>query len=244
MAAVELKSKSRPDRCSASFCVVTDDLTTVDFPGRGPEPLCPIHLQEHNVTETAIVPASVQQEATNEAVDAADALVSIRTFEIVDNDTLDFAAEILAEVKGKNNRLEEMKQTATKPMNDALKAVRSWFAPAQNHYAEAEQIIKGKIAAYHREVEARRLAALVKIDDAADSKTITVALGELGAAQKPVTKGVSVTEVWAFEITDPALLPREYLMPDEVKIRKVSLAGIEIPGVRRFKESRVASRAK
>lgn len=197
------------------------------------------------MTETAIVvQGTVQEEATNEAVDASEALVSIRTFEIVDNDTLEFAAEILADVKGKNNRLEEMKHTATQPMNAALKAVRSWFAPAQNHYAEAEAILKNKIATYHRAVEAKRQAALVKIDDAADSKTITVALLALGAAQKPVTKGVSVTEVWTYEIVDASLLPREFLMADEKKIKAASVgAGLEIPGVRRFKEARVASRA-
>lgn len=244
---VELKSKSRPDRCSASFCREAEGLVLIDFPGRGMEPICEKHRQEElPVTETAIVPASaVQQEVTNEAVDAADALASIRTFEIVDSDTLDFAAEILADVKGKNNRLEEMKHQATKPMNEALKAIRSWFAPAQNHYAEAEVILKNKIAAYHREIEAKRQAALVKIDDAADSKTITVALAELGQAQKPVTQGVSVTEVWDYEIVDASLLPREFLMADEKKIKAASVgAGLEIPGVRRFKKSRVASRAK
>lgn len=243
---VELKSKSRPDRCSAAYCAESQSLVPVDFPGRGMEPLCPKHLQENSVTETAIVVhATVQEEATNEAVDASEALASIKGFEIVDNDTLDFAAEILADVKGKNNRLEEMKHTATKPMNEALKAVRSWFAPAQNHYAEAEVILKNKIAAYHREIEMRRQAALAKIDDAADSPTITVALVELGAAQKPVTQGVSVTEVWDYEIVDASLLPREFLMPDEKKIKAASVgAGLEIPGVRRFKKSRVASRAK
>lgn len=242
---VELKSKSRPDRCTASFCAETEALTIVDFPGRGPEPICPKHLQEHSVTDTAIVQASVQEEATNEAVDASEALASIKGFEIVDNDTLEFAAEILADVKGKNNRLEEMKHTATKPMNEALKAVRSWFAPAQNHYAEAEVILKNKIAAYHREIEVKRAAAIAKIDDAADSPTITIALAELGQAQKPVTQGVSVTEVWDFEIVNASLLPREFLMPDEKKIKAASVgAGLEIPGVRRFKKSRVASRAK
>ena len=57
--------------------------------------------------------------------------------------------------------------------------------------------------------------------------------------QKPVQKveGVSYTTVWDFEILDPNLIPRMYLMPDVPKIRQVAKAlkeNAKIPGVRVF----------
>ncbi len=46
-----------------------------------------------------------------------------------------------------------------------------------------------------------------------------------------------------FAIEDEKLLPKEYLMPDEIKIRKCVNAGIEsIPGVRIWTEKRAINR--
>ena len=55
---------------------------------------------------------------------------------------------------------------------------------------------------------------------------------------KPRTSGVSFVENWQFRITDSAKIPREYLMVDESKIRKIVKAlkaGTSIPGVEVFK---------
>lgn len=56
--------------------------------------------------------------------------------------------------------------------------------------------------------------------------------------------GISMREVWKFEITNEAMLPREYLMPDLKKIGDVARAGkgvIPIPGVRIYAEQVVSS---
>jgi len=47
--------------------------------------------------------------------------------------------------------------------------------------------------------------------------------------------GVNLRDNWTFEIVDESLIPREYLIPDEVKIRKVVIAlkdKTNIPGIR------------
>lgn len=62
----------------------------------------------------------------------------------------------------------------------------------------------------------------------------------------PKIQGVSTRQVAKFEITDPSQLPREYLMPDEKKIRGVVnalKAGASIPGVRVWLEDQVAAGA-
>jgi colicin import membrane protein len=62
----------------------------------------------------------------------------------------------------------------------------------------------------------------------------------------PKVRGVSKREVWKFEITDPALVPREYLVIDESKIRGVVQAlkgATTIPGVRAYPDSQIAARA-
>ncbi len=80
-------------------------------------------------------------------------------------------------------------------------------------------------------MESRRIEALAKIDDAADSATIATALVTLGENEKPSTPGITMVKRWEFRITDAALIPREFLEPDMVKIRKVISAGVSIPGI-------------
>jgi hypothetical protein len=62
----------------------------------------------------------------------------------------------------------------------------------------------------------------------------------------PKVAGTSMRTVWKFEVTDPALVPREYCSVDETKIRKVVTAlkeGASIPGVRVYSEQAIASGA-
>jgi uncharacterized membrane protein YqiK len=62
----------------------------------------------------------------------------------------------------------------------------------------------------------------------------------------PKVSGISTRKVWTFEITDPMLVPREFLVIDETKIGGVVRALKEattIPGVRVFQKDELASRS-
>lgn len=61
--------------------------------------------------------------------------------------------------------------------------------------------------------------------------------------ERPKSSGVAVRELWDFRITDEALIPREYLVPDEVAIGKVvraMKANTRIAGVEVFAKNSVA----
>jgi hypothetical protein len=63
--------------------------------------------------------------------------------------------------------------------------------------------------------------------------------------EPPRKEGLSIREDWKAEIVNAALVPREYLIPDEVKIGRVVRAmkgQIEIPGIRIFSVKIVSSR--
>jgi hypothetical protein len=60
------------------------------------------------------------------------------------------------------------------------------------------------------------------------------------------TSGLTVREDWKFSIVNEALIPREYLMPDEKKIGRIVRAlkdQANIPGIRAYAEKGVATRA-
>lgn len=64
-------------------------------------------------------------------------------------------------------------------------------------------------------------------------------------AETPKVTGVATRKVWKFEVTDSSKLPREFLMPDEQKIRKyvqAMQADARIDGVRIWSESQIAAR--
>jgi hypothetical protein len=63
-------------------------------------------------------------------------------------------------------------------------------------------------------------------------------------AATPKVSGVSFRETWAFEITDPNAIPREYLIPDTRKIQAIVSDQKEktaIPGIKPVKQTTVAA---
>jgi len=57
-------------------------------------------------------------------------------------------------------------------------------------------------------------------------------------------QGISTTKRWSFRITNPALVPREYLTVDEQKIGAVVRAlkdQAKIPGVEVFSEDTISA---
>lgn len=63
----------------------------------------------------------------------------------------------------------------------------------------------------------------------------------------PKVQGGNFREVWDFRVTDPALIPREYLVPDLTKIRQVVTAfkgETRIPGIEAFPKPVLSSNPK
>jgi hypothetical protein len=112
------------------------------------------------------------------------------------------------------------------------------------------------------EAEARRQAeAMLKAAEEAEAKgdivkadaLINKAEAELDKTlaaapvvpEAPNASGLTLREDWKFQVIDKSLLPREYLIPDEVKIGRVVRAlksEAKIPGVRVWSEKSVSSR--
>lgn len=127
---------------------------------------------------------------------------------------------------------------------------------------EARRIAKGKLIAWseaervrlEREAEIARAEALKKAEDEALARAERAAEFDEKAADAIISAPVVVEPIkaaapaktatvfqtrWKFRINNPALIPREYLIPDETKIGGVIRAtkgSISIPGVEAFSE--------
>ncbi len=159
---------------------------------------------------------TISQTIGAETSKAQQALAWLRdTFQVVDQASLDRAAELVKAAKARWKDLEAERVKITRPMLEAKNAVDDLFRPAKELYSEAETVLKGKIGAYHAQVEALRIATMQQ--SAAEYQaggTPTLAIPEPATA-----KGVSVRHVWAFNIKAPDLVPREFCSPDPAKIK-------------------------
>lgn len=132
-----------------------------------------------------------------------------------------------------------------------LQAIADETARKAREEADAKRKAADEAAAAGRAEDAAKLAAQAqRIDDRAAAKVETFE-GRAAAVVAPVSQvaapkvgGISIPKVWTFDITDASLIPREYLLVDETKIRKVVAAlkgSTNIPGVRVTEVKRIAA---
>jgi hypothetical protein len=153
-------------------------------------------------------------------------------------DDIDFAHK-------EHKRLLAERDAIKKPVEEATKRIKRM---AGDWKAEEER--KARLEALRLEAEARKAAEERKLQEAIAAE----AAGDRGGADAimeetitlppayvpppvPKVEGVVFREIWQFEIVDAAALPRDYLVPDEVRIGQVvrAMKGLaNIPGVRAF----------
>lgn len=137
----------------------------------------------------------------------------------------------LAEYKTEQDRLEAEARRKAEADARAERArleaeARAKEADARREAEERRQAAelerqKGNEAAAAR-LEAKAYAIEVKAEAAADTllARAEAQVAEPVAAAAPKAKGLADRVVWKFEVLDASLLPREFTMPDESKIRK------------------------
>lgn len=168
------------------------------------------------------------------------------TITISDVATLAEATETLSQANQYLKALTIDKETMTKPLNDALKAIRAKYAPTEKALEEIIVSIRKAMTTYQTEQlkkqqeEEEKIAA--RVGDGKGKLQLETAvkkIAEIPQVEKKVaTDSGSVTfkPVKKFEVTNCSQLPAEYILPNETAIRLAMGKGIELPGVRYFTE--------
>jgi len=196
---------------------------------------------------TSLVPADVGPEAQGETTRAQQAVAMVASIRVQTTEDIAAVSPLLQQIKGEIKRLEERKKAITKPLNDALKAVRDLFRPAEDALGQAEGHLKTEIGraqlAIH-EANRRAMEATQAALAQNDVRGAALASGSIQATEAPA--GISYREVLEFRIVDAAALPRGFLMPDERRIRAYITehgAKASIPGVVIEKRLSIAARS-
>lgn len=181
------------------------------------------------------------------------------------------AGEWLKTVKGLLKKIEDARTRITKPINESLREVNNQARQQSQPLLDAELAIKRSMGAYTSELERLRREEQRRADEAARREqeklqaqaAKAVASGKMEKAEHlehraasvvapviqreaPKVSGITTREFWKFEVTDPSVVPREYMSVDETKIRKVvqALKGdARIAGVRVYPDTQIAAGA-
>lgn len=170
-------------------------------------------------------------------------------------DDLIAATDLLGKIKSVLKIVKSRMEAPIKVAYQAYKNIKTeqekTFGALVNGCEEAERVVKDKMVDYQNATLAK---AAVKIDviekkveagtmsfEKAADKIEAITPAKSVEASSGAVQFRTIREVI---IENESLLPREYLVPDMIKIRKVALAGVEIAGVKVVDKQVVAGIAK
>lgn len=183
---------------------------------------------------------------------------------VIHDDASDLAAKtLLGHVTSARKRIEALKKRWLDPLNQQVKLIRGDFDAMAAPAAEAEQILRGKVAVYYREkqeaarreeerlrklAEKRQEKAIAKAEAKGEEPPLPVIPMPTIAAPAKTTRtetgsAVTMRKVWKWRVVDEQQIPREYFVLDEKKLNAVVKAGLrEIPGVEVYETEEVTVR--
>lgn len=168
---------------------------------------------------------------------------------VVTKSNLSEAAEFVIEIERASAAAEEEKRKALNLILALEKVERGRWKQFEDSVKKASEIMRGKVVKVNEEL--RQIG--IKVKAALEAKVESGRLkdpekiaAKLEAIQEPerriVTSSGTFTEKThqTVKVVDVNLIPRRYLVPDMVKIRKDALANIQIPGVEVVNEIRTS----
>ena len=156
------------------------------------------------------------------------------------------AVVLLSELNKANDRIVEEREKVTKPLNEALRAERARWKPAELKLTQAIELLRAKMSSYQTEQvrlqreQEQKIAS--RIAPGKGNLSIETAIKKIESIKTPEKEVptdsglVQFREVKRFEVVSLKDLPLEYHLPDESAISKAMKEGKELPGVRYFTE--------
>ncbi len=194
------------------------------------------------VTEIAVI-----KELNRGLLTEAETLVvRAEAIEISDDEDMEIAVGLLGGIATAKKRAEKQRKFFAEPLNLQVKKINEMFHSFTDPLLKAERIIKQKVATYHVEKERKVQEEMAKALAEAQRGDEIMPVVLPDQPQKTVqaaTGSATIKKVWTFQVENSALVPEQYKVVDERKIRAAVASGIrEIPGVRIYLEPQVAVR--
>lgn len=176
------------------------------------------------------------------------------------------AAEDLKKIKAKYKELEDIRKSATGPLDEAKRRIMDWFRGSLDALSNIENIVKREMLSWQqkqeqiRRVEEARLAEIQRkeVERLAKKAEEAAAKGKVEKAEElrqqatekamltPTVastvekiKGISTRIYWRYRVTNEALIPRDYLIPNHEKLADIAEATkgtLKVEGIEFYSE--------
>jgi hypothetical protein len=185
------------------------------------------------VTREATTPAKALATAAE-----AEATAMLEGLSLLDYDSApgrEDASELLGEIKGQYNALDEAEHEITDPLAAASKAAKKLFKKPKELLEKAEKLVKSGIAAGLRRSEEAAALALAAAHESGDAEA-------MAAVELDKPSGISVRQLPRVRYTDASLVPREFCEPSHSLVLEALQRGVAVAGAELYFEDSVTKR--
>lgn len=192
-----------------------------------------------------------------------------RALKVTDPASCKSAVDAGKQIATLRKKFEEKRKELVKPLNDTVDETNAYVKSLVAPLLVTEEHLKGEVKLFQAKIAAEQAAERQRLADLkaeADRKAREAAASLEGPSADPVafaqahlqnvqlqaqidretkvldqTKLKGARKVWKFEVLDPAIVPREFLMVDEKAIRAAIAEGARtIPGVNIFQDTSIS----
>lgn len=171
---------------------------------------------------------------------AREAKAFTTTTQIQNQDELALMVSVIADIKDAEAKVIAARALFIVPIEEILAKFKSYFDPAVKDLAVAGAQGRARIDEYIALAEKTRSTMIDESESAPNEDVRESILIEADRHRVDPIAGLSIRTSWTGKVTDPALIPREYLVVDEKKLRAVTKAqkrDPKIPGWEAYPES-------
>lgn len=156
------------------------------------------------------------------------------------------AVKILSQLNQTADRLKADKEKLTNPLKELMDEIKGRYSPFEGKLKEAIASWRGKMVTYQTEEKKRADEEAAKIASRVGEgkgklkpETARKQLKEIDKPENRVSTDVGLVRFKTtpkFEVEDVTKLPKEFILPNEVAIRKAMLNGQKLEGIRYYTE--------
>lgn len=181
-------------------------------------------------TETPL-PASTSMMVVADSIKkkAQPLIKKVENCAIKTREAYDESAKIIAQLKEFSKEAERQERTLTEPAKAIIKSAQEIFKPFRTRVMELEGMVKIRMLEFQARQE--KLSAKIGADfESGKIKKLNTVVSKQNELLNTSSENAQLRKVWKLSIIDPRLIPREYLLPDEIKIREALKSGQKVAG--------------
>lgn len=190
-----------------------------------------IQAKSTDTVSAAVVATALHKEATP-------ILKKLQANIIKDNFDYNMTAQRVSQLKELAKQAREKESSIITPLKKAIKEIQSLFSPFLHLIEDGEKNAKAEMIAFLHKMEMEKEKINEQLVSGKIAK-VSTAVRKLEALEIKSADS-SVRKVWVLVETDATLTPREYLVPDETRIKEALKAGKIIPGWRMEQQKIIA----